>query len=366
MPYYALLSEINSGRHDSLSAETVMGLYRQVFEGRRVIDVVIVELREATGNEYWLCVSPNVSPHLFGELTHRPRVILRMLRKSRSSVRSEDEFCHRLHETDARIAALSMAKSKGLAHRSSFTAFLEHLGLGPDAGESDVRGADAGPDPSPRGRTCTCSRPILSNTRLKCRIHTCRCRVCIGDHSASNRRTTACPWVPLHAGHWKKAVRSEPPSYLAAAQSRGLPTQSTFRTPRRRNMAELVALEFQRNTKQGPSAVFESSAVYDSSQSIGYHALRTDGLIPTIATRADLVVLKWCRRLTPVQLLALMGFPMPLCQQACARFTQSELQRFVGNSVHPAVVGVCGFSLLCLMQPAPDQSDDDSLSGHSS
>ncbi len=76
---------------------------------------------------------------------------------------------------------------------------------------------------------------------------------------------------------------------------------------------------------------------------MGYHALRTDGLIPTIVTRADLVVIKWGRRLTPLHLLALMGFPM---------------------RVHPAVVGVCGFSLLCWMQPAPDQPDDDS--GYSS
>eukprot|EP00969_Alexandrium_andersonii_P318394 14064056-Alexandrium_andersonii.AAC.1 len=48
------------------------------------------------------------------------------------------------------------------------------------------------------------------------------------------------------------------------------------------------------------SEAFRSHIVFDSTQSWGWHSMRNDGLIPTMATGAEIWVAKWCRRLTPL------------------------------------------------------------------
>ena len=96
--------------------------------------------------------------------------------------------------------------------------------------------------------------------------------------------------------------------------------------------------------------VWTSDAVYDSTQNVGFWALRADGLLPTITTAANLVVLRWGRSLTPLELFALMGFPLPLAGWADGLFSQTELRRFIGNTVHPCVAAISSFGLLSLMK----------------
>ena len=320
-----------------------MSLAKKTYEGEPCIDKVYKDMQEAAAGEYYLCVASNVSPHMFGEHCVRPRIIFRMLRKSLACVSNEKEFCNKLHELDAEIA-------HSCESPKSFTSFLVDQGYGPPQ-----------PNPHTCAVKCPCLKPFLKESkRTKCKIHVCTCNAC------RQKGGKSCKWAARHARAW----RAESPnlaqgatSFLGMCAERGLDVDKTVRTPRQRNMAELVYLECLKKLR---CDVFESDAVYDRSQSFGRHALRTDGLLPTIATTSDLFVIRWGTTLSPAQLFTLMGFPYHLYEAAgiSRMYRDDVLRRFIGNTIHPAVFGVCAATLLSLMK-APPNSDDrtDSDSG---
>ena len=333
-PYYAVLREIESGRHDAVCLENVMGLFTRRYKGERVIDIVERALRRAAGDIYFLCISPSISPHTFGEMVHRPRVIIRLIRKSRALINTEDEFAARLRDIEVAIAQECAARAR---HRqTNFIDILEHMG----AHSIDVdRMRDA-----PCSDECRCSKPVSAKDggKVNCSFHPCRCKPCrAGD-------AVKCTWVKEHATHWAKLIghAEKKTSYMTEAARRGLPVESTFTTPRQINMAELI----HRKLLTKGVDIWSSPAVYDTSQAYGYHALRTDGLLPTLTRSGRLVPLAWGEALTPFQLFLLMGFPKDLAKWAVQEFSASECQQFLGNTLHPTVAGVCNFSLMCLMK----------------
>ena len=94
----------------------------------------------------------------------------------------------------------------------------------------------------------------------------------------------------------------------------------------------------------------QSDAVLDVSQSYGRHALRLDGLLPTIATTAQIFVMKWGAVLQPAALFAVMGFLMAVYRRDMTNFASAELARMVGNTMHPGMVGPMIAALLSVMR----------------
>ena len=335
-PYYQVLEEIKSGRHHALMLENVMGCYTRYLsmDGRvrRVIDIIEEDLRQASQHNYFICITPDVSPHRFGELCHRPRVIFRLLRKSRALVSSDGEFCMRLHEIDSTVATRCAERAARQPAHQSFTKYLEHLGISPidvDMEEPEVAAATP----------CPCTQAIRAESPM-CITHKCKCREC------AKQPPQPCVWRKKHAPYWLKYGRFHTGSYIARAAARQLPVHITFRSSRQLNMAEIAAC----HVLSLGQTVWTSDAVYDSTQNVGFWALRADGLLPTITTAANLVVLRWGRSLTPLELFALMGFPLPLARWADGLFSQTELRRFIGNTVHPCVAAISSFGLLSLMK----------------
>ena len=104
--------------------------------------------------------------------------------------------------------------------------------------------------------------------------------------ACTNKSGAVCNWVERHAEGWQRlAQRSAESSgsgapqrsYFLEAQRRGLPANAVAKTPRVKNLLELVAAGL---WAQGVNP-FHSDAILDISQSYGRHALRVDGLLPT-------------------------------------------------------------------------------------
>jgi hypothetical protein len=145
-------------------------------------------------------------------------------------------------------------------------------------------------------------------------------------------------------------------SYFVDAGRLGLPADRSVTSPRVRNMLELVSQELHRNGINP----FDSNAVLDVSQSYGRHALRLDGLFPTIATTAQIFVMKWGVILQPDALFAVMGFPVAVYRRGMTNFSKTDLARMVGNTMHPGMVGPMIAGLLGVMRcPESDIDIDD-------
>ena len=380
-PFFAVLREVAAGKHVAVVLENVQGLLIKRYKEERCIDVVMRLLREAAGGRYFVHLATHVSPDDFGEVAHRPRVIIRMLLTSASLVATEEEFCAALTSADR---LMKQAASSFCTAVPNALCMLQHAGLGPGASrlkrrpcvemasggsrrcsssaesvlepEADSvlelsgctgRGASAGasdvrhPDPDPY---CNCCRPIhLGRPRTACATHACRCRHCRGGGPAGS-----CRWAARHAAAWAKVavpsakllqhdILMDRPyrSYFHDAARLGLPADRSVTSPRVRNMLELVAAELH---SRGVDPC-QSDAVLDVSQSYGRHALRLDGLLPTIATTAQIFVMKWGALLQPAALFAVMGFPMAVYRRGMTNFASAELARMVGNTMHPGMVG---------------------------
>ena len=163
-----------------------------------------------------------------------------------------------------------------------------------------------------------------------------------------------CSWVDRHAEGWQRLAQrstrtrsswAPERSYFLEAQLRGIPANAAARTPRIRNLLELVAAEL---WAQGVDP-FHSDAMLDISQSYGRHALRVDGLLPTIATTSRIFVVRLGVVLQPAALLSVMGFPVSAYQEDLAHFDDTALRRMVGNTMHPGVVGPKLIGLLGLL-----------------
>jgi hypothetical protein len=61
-------------------------------------------LREAADSLYFMHLHREVSPHLFGESVHRPRVFIRLMRTDHCLVDSEQEFRDALDAADKLLA----------------------------------------------------------------------------------------------------------------------------------------------------------------------------------------------------------------------------------------------------------------------
>ena len=266
-PYYAVLAEIESGRHDAVCLENVMGLVTRRCRGERVIDIVTRDIRQAARDRYFLSISHNMSPHMFGESVHRPRVIIRLLRKSRSLVSTEEDFALRLTHIETAIAdECSERMRQPRQHHANFINCLVHAG----ARSAQVDEHDA--SDSPTTAACPCCMPVSSTDggKVDCRVHTCRCKPCLAGDGGN------CTWIRDHAMQWEKLAKpaTQLTGYMTEAARRGLPVMSTFTTPRQINMAELI----HRKLLSEGVDTWTSSAVYDCTQTYGYHALRKDGL----------------------------------------------------------------------------------------
>jgi hypothetical protein len=122
-------------------------------------------------------------------------------------------------------------------------------------------------------------------------------------------------------------------------------------TPRSRNLLELVASEL---WAQGVDP-FCSDAVLDISQSYGRHALRLDGLLPTVATTSKIFVLRLGVVLEPDALFSVMGFPVSAYKADLVHFDDGSLRCMVGNTMHPGAVGPMLLGVLGLLKhPASD------------
>jgi hypothetical protein len=104
---------------------------------------------------------------------------------------------------------------------------------------------------------------------------------------------------------------------------------------------------------------FTADTAFDASQSYGRHALRTDGRLPTLATSSRIWLMKYGVVLAPDALLHLMGFPVAAYRPRLPTWSDTELRRFVGNTMHPAAVGTMLASLLNLMKGDDAGAEDD-------
>jgi hypothetical protein len=194
-----ITKEIKSGRHDALMLKNVMGCYSRSVtvdvRVRRVIEIIEEDLRSATQDIHFLCISPNLSLHNFGEFCHRPRVIFRLLRKLSALVSSERDFVQRVHE----VAAMRYLEVHCLAD------------IDLDVEVTEVAAT-----------TCPCVQAIHAESP-KCTTHKCFCKRC------AKHLQQPCAWRGEHASQWLKYGKFHTGSYIAGSIARQLPVQGTFR-----------------------------------------------------------------------------------------------------------------------------------------
>ena len=345
LPFFAALLELESGKHSCLALENVMGLCHRTYQGSPCIRVVESQLRTAASGRYFLCISKGVSPHLFGELTHRPRVLFRLVRKDVCLAASEEDFVHTLEAVDAAIMDRSreLASTSSSGHPQSFCQRLQQKG--------HWAGTTMDPEAAPPIGQCPCCLPFTSlQARRTCPHHRCKCRACRGGTPRS------CRWAHRHATRWAELVaRGAAPAQYVQRATKARLFLDELTSPRERNLAELVACDL---ALQGMDCL-HSDAIFDVTQSYGRHALRWDGLVPTITTTSRLFVMRWGRCLILPELFALMGFPIRAYTPFLGRFSYNQLLRFVGNTMHPAMMGACLYSMLCLIKLEDCTSGDE-------
>lgn len=332
LPYFVALDEVRSARHRMILLENVMGLCKRSYNGAPLLDTVLANLKDAASGRYYLSWSLNVSPHTVGEPAHRPRVLFRLVRADCCTCNSLEEFQAEMDRLDSLISerALQLAST------------LDTVRL------CIVRGP---PVPSARAEplhdlVCPCCSPVLQLGQVPfCSRHRAHC--------GPNK------WQILHHARWQLLVQSgwqfsRANTYMALAWARGLPADTVLHTPRERNLVELVFAEL---CSGGMTDVWDSQAIFDLSQNYGRHALRTDGLLPTVTTSSRLFALPLGRTLTARELLGTYGFPVDVYGPELSCFTEVELLRFVGNCMHPATVGTALAAMLALVA-SPVCSDD--------
>jgi hypothetical protein len=364
-PFFAMVKEVQSGKHRAVLLENVQGLLTKSYEGEPCIKFVLQQLERASAGRYYIDVSSNVSPESFGEACHRPRVFLRLLLKTECLVPSQECYTSALHAADLaiRTAALRLSGTPNALESLRARRVLE-----------PSKGPRACQEPAPG--FCPCCLPLLPGQPVAaCTWHRCACPSCRRSSDAGSE--SGCQWQARHRDAWSKllpGVTAVPvsdsmgpedddvlmdrptQSYFEEAYKRGLPAGHFATTPRVRNLIELVAQELRSNGYDP----FECDASLDVSQSYGRHALRVDGLLPTIATSSQIWVMRRGCVLGPESLFHIMGFPID-AYKATGRlslFSQAELKRFVGNTMHPGAVGPMLVSLLSLMRALPSPAAD--------
>jgi site-specific DNA-cytosine methylase len=354
-PFWATLSEISAAKHKAILLENVCGLLTRTYKGERCIDVLLREVRTAAAGRYHIHLTCGVGPDAFGEACKRPRVFVRMMLKSACLVDSEEEFVRALRTADEHMARVAMSLEGSAASAGDR---LQRAGLLAVPGPMVATGIGF----------CPCCLPLLPGLKVPvCQAH------------ARPRQGRQHSWIGRHQQAWAKLVRQvphlmpatvldddddddddvfcdKPPrSFFLEAHRRGLPAGVCASTPRLRNLVELVAHDLW----VAGIDPFTSDAAFDASQSYGRHALRTDGHLPTLATSSRIWLMKHGVVLAPEALLNIMGFPLAAYRPRLSMWTDTELRRFVGNTMHPAAVGPMLASLLNLLRGGADTVGED-------
>jgi hypothetical protein len=180
--------------------------------------------------------------------------------------------------------------------------------------------------------TCRCS------FNKRCRLHLCKCRLCQDGAKMQCRwRASGKAFLKAKAVTLTKAKAA----YRKCARRRGIQIDpAAGSSPRiRANLGALYAVA----VKQGQPA---SNLVADISQTIHMTGCRTDGKLPTVTCHSQLWAFPWGRALSGRECFFMMGWRR---SADFGRFSDSELRRLAGNSMHVAVVGTLigsGLSLL--------------------
>ena len=300
-------------------------------------------LREAAAGRYFMHVKSKVSPHLFGEPVHRPRVFIRMIRTDQCLVSSEDEFQQALKDADHELSGSDIY---GNERPRRAIAYLESRGFLKPRTES------AGNKHEPAGQ-CPCCLSIKQGKPPNCHLHPCCCRGCKNPGP-----WVACSWAPDHSRGWfylrKNMAKSKSKwSYFAEAKRRGLPVDSVASTPRLRNLIELEALCLWSADADPFSSELE--ARLDTSLPFGRQNPNIFGWLPTITRTSEIFAFRLGVVLQPVELLYLMGFPVSAYRDGLVNFDDSSLRRMAGNTTHPGVAGLMLLGVLGLLKhPASD------------
>jgi site-specific DNA-cytosine methylase len=350
-PFWATLSEIATGKHKAILLENVCGLLTRMYDGDRCIDVLMREVRKAAAHRYLIHLAIGVGPDAFGEACRRPRVFVRMMLKTACVVDTEDQFAEALSTADQHVARVAMSMD-GVATTAGDR--LEAAGLLPRTSDLGIG-------------FCPCCLPLWPGRPLPS---------CAAHEFNTNRRTTSRrhrpSWIDNHQQGWARlqpqtAVISideetpnlicdrPPKSYFTEAYRRHIPAGVYATTSRLRNLVELVAHDLW----AAGTDPFSADTAFDASQSYGRHALRTDGRLPTLATSSRIWLMKYGVVLAPDALLHLMGFPVAAYRPRLPTWSDTELRRFVGNTMHPAAVGTMLASLLNLMKGDDAGAEDD-------
>ena len=204
---------------------------------------------------YMICIVPPAftSPPSHGSPICRPREYLLGLRRGAGHTSDESEFSSFMHSVVKDINAIAF----GLAASRGITSFLDVLS------EPKVASGLAPVGYSP------CGCVVMSS----CPLHPCMSRDCqcaIGQ---------VCDWRKVHSKAWRElgidASREAP--YFKFMASRGIDVGSELRSPRQR---DLINLMFLQKGTQGRAMC----AVFDVSQSLGRCQFRADGRLPTLTT----------------------------------------------------------------------------------
>eukprot|EP00973_Karenia_brevis_P034982 4824806-Karenia_brevis.AAC.1 len=129
--------------------------------------------------------------------------------------------------------------------------------------------------------------------------------------------------------------------YFRQAWSQGVDAQGEVRPQRERDLLNLRAA-------QAGSPEMPNPMVLDVSQSFGWDQFRMDGRVPTLATSSKIFALGLGRTLTSAELFDLMGFPPTYHLD---QFDERTLRKFIGNTMHVAVVGVLLSVLVAMRSP---------------
>ena len=101
-------------------------MLRKQYREAKCIDYLQAQLREAAAGRYFMHVKPKVSPHLFREPVHKPKVFIRMIRTDQCRVSNEQDFQQALLSADILLA---QSTSRITGGRVNAVTYLQRQGF---------------------------------------------------------------------------------------------------------------------------------------------------------------------------------------------------------------------------------------------
>ena len=196
--------------------------------------------------------------------------------------------------------------------------------------------------------TCTCQAGTV------CRTHCCHCLMC----SRAGMQSKQCKWRAHTAQYLRKtckervvyrnkwrAVRANPnlkqsPSYFQLAKRHGIHADSLIKSPRERVM--LMSISMCKN-------LMDKNVIIDLSQSIQRKTMRCDGIVPTLGTGCNrLLVTSAAQLITARQCLWLQGInPNDLNM---SDMQDDDLYYMAGNAMCLPAIGTILFACMSVMR----------------